>query len=347
MRSLKAPGCWFQQPPLAWLAAAVLVGAGVTSLAIAVEPAESANPFASAIAVAQQRTVKVYGGAIGRSPGYGTGILVSADGQIVTAQGVHLASDNLRVVLSDGIVCPASVVRRSEPLQVALLKIDARTPHFFDLSSPPKAREGDWIVAVSNAFKVADGPEPLSASIGVLSSRMPLEARRGVHDFPYRGDAYLYDAITSNPGAAGGAVLTADGQLIGMIGRVIEAQATNTRLNYAVPADLLAAFTTGKETEPAAVAQSNAQKIDLGIRLFALGGRRAPAYVDRVIPSSPAATAGVRTDDLIVTINGQVVRDASEFKRISEALKPGGEISIEVKRGDRLLLLQVTPEDRP
>ena len=56
------------------------------------------------------------------------------------------------------------------------------------------------------------------------------------------------------------------------------------------------------------------EQADLGIRLFALGGRKAPAFIDRVIPGSPAATAGLKTDDLVVTIGGQVVRDAGEFQ---------------------------------
>lgn len=308
------------------------------------QPAPSASPFAEAIEAAQQRTAKIYGGSIGRTPGYATGLIVSADGQILTAQGSFLATENLRVTLADGSTHPATVLRRSQTLQAALLKIDSATPVFFDLSEKPAAASGDWVLAVSNAFKVAEGREPLSVNIGVLGLRMPLDARRGFQDFPYEGDVYLYDAITSNPGAAGGAVVSADGALIGMIGKVIEAKATNTRLNYAVPADLLARFVKGEEQPPLVAADRSTQEPpELGVRLFLLGGRKSPAYVDRVLPSSPAAAAGLRSDDLILSIDGQVVRNAGDFQRIVAALQAGREVAVEIKRRDQLLKLRLTP----
>lgn len=305
-------------------------------------PNDIDGAFADAVDHAQKRTVKIFGAAIGRSPGYGTGLIVSPQGDILTAQGVYLAGDSLRVTLPDGTTHFATVKRRSDSLQSALIKIEAETPDYFDLAEHPATEQGDWILAVSNAFKVADGSEPLSVNIGVLSLRMKLDARRGFQDFPYEGEVFLYDAITANPGAAGGAVITADGKLVGMIGRVIESKSTGTRLNYAVPGDLLSAFVRGEETKPM-VAATPGQKADLGIRLFALGGRKAPAYIDRVIPGGPAAAAGLRSDDLVVTIGGQVVRDAGDFKRLMDALPVGTEVVVEVKRKNDLLSVRLTP----
>jgi serine protease Do len=192
---------------------------------------------------------------------------------------------------------------------------------------------------------VADGPEPLSVNVGVLALRKPIDARRGFHDFPYNADAWLYDAITSNPGADGGAVVATDGRLVGMIGRVIEGKSTGTRLNYAVPADVLASFVQGADQPLVATPEPMATraKADLGIRLFALGGRRAPAYIDRVAPGGPAAAAGLKADDLVVTVGGQIVRDAGEFKRLVASLPVGQEVVLEVKRKNELLSVQVTP----
>ncbi len=239
---------------------------------------------------------------------------------------------------------PAQIVRRSQTLQVALLKIEATTPDFFDVPEKPVAGKGDWILAISNAFKVADGAEPLSVNIGILSLRTRLDARRGFNDFPYDGDVYLYDAITSNPGAGGGAVVNSEGKLVGMVGRVIEGKTTNTRLNYAVPADMLKKFLAGEEAPPSTPESTNtATKAELGIRLFGLGGRKSPAYIDRVLPGSAAAGAGLKTDDLVVSIAGQVVRDGGDFKRVADTLRPGVEITIEVKRKSALLSIKLTP----
>jgi serine protease Do len=309
----------------------------------------AAHAFAPAVEAAQARTVKVYGGAIGRTPGYATGMIVSESGDILTANGVFLAGQNLRVGLPDGSTHAATVVRRSQELQLALLEIDVPTPQYFALPDKPPAELGDWVLAVSNAFKVADGDEPLSVNIGVLSLRIPLDARRGVQDFPYEGEVLLYDAITSNPGAAGGAVVNAEGALVGMIGREIVARSTNTRLNYAVPVDLLAPFVRGESMPLAATSADNSPgntsgaKPELGIRLFALGGRRGPAFIDRVLPGSPAAKAGLKSDDLVISVGGRVVRDAGEFQSLAAELAVGKEVVLEVKRKNELLSVRVVP----
>lgn len=303
---------------------------------------EGENEFATSIAYAQKRTVKLYGAGIGREPGYASGLLVSADGLILTAQGVYLSGERLRISLPDGSSHQATLQRRSQNLQLALLKIEADTPDYFNLVEQPPTKQGDWVLAISNAFKVADGAEPLSVNLGIVSLRTRLEAKRGFSDIPYDGDVVLIDAITSNPGAPGGAVMTADGHLAGLIGRIIEGKKTNTRLNYVVPTDLLAQFVAGKEPAPAATVATGA-KGEVGIRLFGLGGRKAPAFIDRVLPGSPAAKAGLKSDDLIVSLAGQVVHDSLDYKKIVETLKAGQEVTISVKRNNQVVTVQVVP----
>jgi S1-C subfamily serine protease len=323
--------------PLALIAALACLFTAVSSRA----DEDEANAFAAAIDYAQKRTVKLYGAGIGREPGYASGILVSADGQILTAQGIYLSGERLRITLPDGSSHQATLVRRSQNLQLALLKIEAQTPDFFNLPEQAPVKQGDWVLAVSNAFKVADGDEPLSVNLGIVSLRTRLEAKRGFSDIPYDADVLLIDAITSNPGAPGGAVMTADSRLAGLIGRIIEGKTTNTRLNYVVPTDLLAQFLAGKE--PAPVVAASGAKGELGIRLFGLGGRKGPAFIDRVVAGSPAAKAGLKADDLVVSLAGQVVHDSLDYKKIVESLRAGQEITVVVKRNNQLVTVQIVP----
>jgi len=65
--------------------------------------------------------------------------------------------------------------------------------------------------------------------------------------------------------------------------------------------------------------------------------------VQRVVPGSPAAAAGLKTDDLIMTIAGQVVRDANDFRRIVESLRTGAEVVVEIKRKNDLISVRMTP----
>ena len=324
-------------------ALAILFATFLAVSPVRAQEAEDNGPFAAGVDYAQKRVVKIYGATIGRSPGYATGIIVSPDGQILTAAGIFLTEGNVRVTMPDGSLQRADVIRRSENLQTALLKVSVPTPDFFAIPNEPAAKKGDWVLAVSNAFKVAEGSEPLSVNIGVLSLRVQLDARRGYTDFPYQDDVYLIDAITSNPGASGGAVVNSEGQLVGLVGKVVVGKTTGTRLNDVVPADLLQRFLNGDDAPPAVLNVPMGEKGELGIRLFALGGRKSPAYIDRVIPGSAAAQAGLKTDDLVVAINGEVVRDSGDFRRLAEEVKAGVEITVEVKRKNDVLSVKVKP----
>ena len=98
-----------------------------------------------------------------------------------------------------------------------------------------KAAEGTRVMAFSNLFGVAVGDEPVSVQRGTISVITRLEARRGVFETPYRGPVYVLDVTTNNPGAAGGALVTRRGELIGMLGKELRNSLNNTWLNYAVP----------------------------------------------------------------------------------------------------------------
>jgi len=247
--------------------------------------------------------------------------------------------------MADGTSHEATVLKRDRVRQVAILKVQTETPDYFELSNESVGEKGDWIIALSNAFKVADKQEPLSATLGVVSLRTVLEARLTKRDVAYKGELVLIDAIVSNPGAAGGVVLNIEGEVVGMIGKVINSSETNTRLNYAVPNTFLADFVANKQTDQ--VVDTTAEQVlgqaDLGIKLFKLGGRSNPAYIDRVMRGSPAADAKLRTDDMIVAIAGQKIGSVKEYLNMVETLRPEEEILIIVKRGIDLIRVRLTP----
>ena len=128
------------------------------------------------IGSAQPKMVKVFGAGAGRVDSFATGFVVSDDGKILTAQGVLLDGKRVRVVTADGTSHDATILRRDRVRQVALLKIQAKTPEYFKLSEKSIGEKGDWVVALSNAFKVADKLEPLSATLWVISLRTELDS---------------------------------------------------------------------------------------------------------------------------------------------------------------------------
>ena len=246
---------------------------------VVAQPALTQTPsLQTTILNAQPAMVKVFGAAVGRVEGNATGFAVSKDGLVLTTQGVFLDGKRVRVVLADGSSHTATVLKRDRDRQLALLKIEAELPSWFELSEKPIVQRGDWVVAVCNAFKVADKAEPISATLGIVSLESEMEAKLTKRDFAFRGELFLIDAITSNPGAAGGAVLTTDGRLAGMVGKIINSSETNTRLNYAVPCNVLHDFVTG-DADALAAKQAAETKSpiaeqdigELGIQVFLLG----------------------------------------------------------------------------
>lgn len=308
------------------------------------------NIFHDAIRSAQHRTVKIYGAGIAREHGYATGIIVSPDGDILTAHGLYVTGQRIRIVLHDGSVHQAEVVRQSEGLQTVLLSIDADTPDYFEVGEDKITDRGDWVLAVNNAFKVADGEEPLSASVGVVSMRAAVGIKRRTQDLEIASDVLLVDTITSNPGAPGGALVTPGGELAGMVGKIVESATTNTRLNYAIPADVLREFLDGTYEEPEdLLAEAEAApSADLGLRIFRMPGRRAQAYVDAVRRRSPAARAGIRSDDLILSINGEQIYTIDDYDRVTETLLPDEQVTFVLRREvdgrDALIVARFKPE---
>ena len=299
-----------------------------------------------AIDVSQPKLVKIFGAGVGRIESYGTGILVSAEGHILTTQGGILDGRQVRVLTADGVSHEASVLKRNRTRQLALLKIDAKTEDYFTLSANDVGQKGDWIVALSNAFRVADKDESLSVMMGIISLRTSMTAKLNSRDIAYEGDLVLIDAITSNPGAGGGAVVTSEGDLVGMIGKIINSSETNTRLNYAVPNATLYRFVKGL---PDPVSDGSGQGkpaqeiavVDWGIRIFRLGGKRDPAYVDRVVTGSPAAKAGIKPDDLIVSIAGEKIGNVRQFDQVIKQPPETPDQIVVVKRGRSLLRLTI------
>jgi S1-C subfamily serine protease len=343
--------------PAAALALLVLVTAARhASPAVAARDqwAPVGGPFATAARAAHAGVVKIHGAGIGRARGYGSGVLVSSDGLVVTVLSALLEGDAPRVVLSDGRGMVARVVARDELRQLALLKVDATDLPYFEPASSAHVRPGDWVIAAANPFKVAEGPEAVSVAVGTLSAVARLDARRRAQDFPYEGEVLMVDVVVATPGSAGGALLDLDGRLVGLIGKMVASRQTNTWVNYALPveavSDFLAEVREGRLDQRRPVSrtpEATAPAVDLGIRLFNLGGRVRPAYVERVRAGSSAAVAGVQPDDLVLSLDRRPVATCDEYDAVLRSLRRGATVELVVKRGDELLTLRLDAGTEP
>ncbi len=308
------------------------------------------------------RIVKIFGagGLRGLVP-YGTGFLVSKDGHIATAWSHLLDPAEVIVVLNDGRRYTAKVVGAEPHLEVAVLKIDAPKEElslpFFSLEkSIGSASEGTRVMGFSNMFQVATGDEAVSVLHGVIASKTKFKARRGVFEIPYEGQVYVVDAITNNSGAAGGLLTTRDGRLLGMIGRELRNTDTNTWLNYSIPMSELqrpieeiisGKFTSTKKSIDEPDAMRRYVPTDFGIVLVPDVVLRTPAYVDAVLPGSSAEKVGLKPDDLVLFINGELMQSVRLVHEEMGRFEAGDTFKLVVRRGDQLVTFELPIPKKP
>jgi serine protease Do len=327
-------------------------------------------PFTTVIGDVNKRMCKLFGaGGFKGLPSYGTGIMVSSKGYILTVNNHILTTQSVLVHLYDGRVYNAKVIAREPELDVALLKIEADLdflPHY-DIEQAvkqPLGEIGDWILAFSNQFKIATRDEPMTVQRGVISGYSELRGKRGVFDAPYSGDVYFVDVISNNPGAAGGILTNRKGQILGIVGRELKNTLTDTWINYAVPVQAKVEFkrddknvvvdlpTFIREGIEGKYKQSErAERKDLGgytgIILVANPVTATPPYIEEVVPGSPAAKAGLRPDDLILYVDGELVSNITAFREIMKQVAPGKDIKLEVQRGNRLESVKLHVIEKP
>lgn len=320
---------------------------------------EAAAPRASqqTIAEIQPRMVKIFGaGGLANLQAFGTGFLVSPDGHIATVWSHVLDSDVVTVVLADGRRHFGRVVSAVPELDLAVLKIDAEGLPHFNLSQAATVGPGTRVLGFSNMFKVAAGDENLSVLHGVVASRTPLTARRGRFEVPYQGPVYIVDAITNNSGAAGGALTTYDGRLLGMIGRELRNTESNIWINYAIPiselAEPIAAILEGRAVTTDKPAAENATTgytpADFGLVLVPDVVHRTPAFVEEIQPGSLLDGRGLSPDDLVVFVNNELVSSIRVLEGQLAKLQAEDDLSLVVRRGDQLITVQVTvPRKEP
>jgi S1-C subfamily serine protease len=328
----------------------------IALLALVAAPAtlRAQSSFADVINETQPKIVKIFGagGLRGLEP-YQSGFLISGEGHILTVWSYVLDSDTVTVYLNDGRKLQATVVGMDPRSEIAVIKIEADNLPHFKLEEAVSLSAGSKVLAFSNLFGVALGNEPASVLHGVVAAKTDLAARRGAFATNYHGQAYVLDAMTNNPGAAGGALTDRRGRIVGLLGKELRSSATNIWLNYAIPIGELEptidAIIAGKfrpmpREEGAKKPKQPHTLAALGIQLVPDFLPRTPPFVEGVKPGSPAAKAGVKPDDLILFVNSRVVPSckllADELSFI-DRLDP---VKLTIQRGQDLLEISLMPE---
>ena len=319
--------------------------------------AGSGPSLSKVVAEAQRKVVKVYGsGGLQGLEAYQSGILISPDGHILTVWSYVLDSEEfLNIVLDDGQRFPAKLVNHDPRLEIAVLKIEAQDLPYFDLNQPVSLEVGQSVLAFSNLFGVATGAEPVSVLHGRLSAHAKLTARRGAFESVYKGPVYVVDAMTNNPGAAGGALTDVHGRFVGVLGKELRNAVTNVWLNYAIPveemrgsvADILAGKNPPRTKDPTAQKPDQPHSVELlGILLVPDLLSKTPPFIDQIQPDSAAERAGMKSDDLILFVGEQVSDSIESLREELSFIDRLDPVRLTVQRDEELIdiELRLTPD---
>jgi serine protease Do len=346
------------------------------SLASAV-PSRAQQPFEAVCDDVNQKMVKLFGsGGFRGIASYGSGIFVSPKGHILTVATQLLDTQDLRVHLPDGRRLRAKIMVIEPELDMALLEIkrgekeeiDIDVP-FFDIPAAAKAikaQPGDWILAFHNAFQNATRDERMTVQRGVISAVARLYARRGITEAPFKEEVIFLDAISNNPGSAGGALTTRNGELIGIIGKEYRNMQSDTWTNFAIPLNTKVDVKDGDKTRSITLVDF----VEKGIKGEWIVTRRderkergpgaytgiifvpnvvdqTPPYIEAIEAGSPAAKAGLRPDDLVVYVDGEPIYSIRTFRDLMTKLQPGITLKIEVRRGEKLTAVDLSLTEFP
>ncbi len=299
---------------------------------------------------ADLKTVKLYGaGGIAGLDTYQSGFFIDEAGHILTVWSTVLDIDKIICVTSDGRRLEATVRGIDPNLEIAVLETKQSQLEYFDLAKARDAEVGERVLALSNLFGIATGREMASVQKGVVMARTRLDARRGTFASVYQGPIYVIDAMTNNPGAAGGALTDFQGNLLGMLGKELRDARANVWLNYAIPisqlkgsVDSILAGNSISKVENTKPAVDRPHTLSaLGIVLIPDVLPKTPAYVDSVKPGSVAAKAGLKNDDLILSINSTRITSQSALRQELQTIDRGDALTLLVQRGTELNELSI------
>lgn len=301
------------------------------------------------------KTVKLYGaGGVAGLDAYQSGFFISEKGHILTVWSTVLDLDTIIAVTSDGQRMEAKVVGIDPNLEIAVLSTDKPTVDFFDIAPPkptvnadqvkPPPQAGDRVLAFSNLFGIATGNEMSSLQKGVIMAATQLDARRGTFESVYQGPIYVIDAMTNNPGAAGGVLTDMQGNILGMLGKELRDARANTWLNYAIPIQQInesaGRIIEGKSILRAAESRKMADRpitlSDLGIALIPDVLAKTPAYIDLVQPNSPASASNLAADDLVLFVNSVRITSQTAFRNELKYIDQADDVTLLIQRGTTL-----------
>lgn len=283
------------------------------------------EPFARAAEIIRPSVVQLNLG-----QGLGTGVIIDADGTILTAAHVVGNATDLRVTFSDGSSAPGTVVGTHEATDVAVVRVDpaGRTLVAAALAEGDDVRVGQQAVAVGSPFGFDQ-----TVTAGIISAVDRL--------IPGSSASFVQTDAPINPGNSGGPLINLDGEVVGINDLIFTESGSSAGVGFAISIDL------AKIIADQIVAGVEPQVALLGVSTAAPANGARGAQVDTIVPGSAADNAGLQVGDILIELNGVPTRGTGDLRAQVIDQEPGSTVEITILRDGEEVTLNATLGDTP
>ncbi len=273
----------------------------IKSNSLALSPGQSNSPFPANI---------------------GSGVIISSDGYIATNNHVIDGATKIEVTLNDNRVFVASIVGTDTGTDVALLKIEAGDLDYLIFDNSDSLQIGEWVMAVGNPFRLQS-----TVTAGIVSAKA-----RNINLLENRGiESFIQTDAAVNPGNSGGALINTKGNLVGICTAILSNSGRYEGFSFAIPSNLvkkvitdLREFGTVQRGWLGIEIENMSDVIAKELGLEEIAG----VLISSVFKGGGAFEAGLKTNDVIISVNNVRTSNTSEFMELLGRYRPGQEINI-------------------
>lgn len=271
--------------------------------------------------------------------GLGSGVIMSADGYVLTNNHVVQEADHIEAVLADGRRASARVIGADPESDLAVLKIDLPDLPVMTPSDSDRIEVGDRVLAIGNPFGVGQ-----TVTSGIVSALG--RDQLGINTF----ENFIQTDAAINPGNSGGALTDEQGRLLGINTAIYSRSGGSLGIGFAIPVNvarqaLQDIVQNGRVVRGWIGVESTTLTPELAENLGAASAQG--VIITGVLNGGPAARAGMRPGDVVTRINGQPIRTVAELRAGITALRPGTAATFTALRQGQNVEMQLVPGQRP
>lgn len=257
----------------------------------------------------------------------GSGVIIdSAQGLVLTNNHVIAKADKIQVTLQDGRKLAAQLVGADAEADVAVIKIPAENLVQIPIADSSRVKVGDFVVAIGNPFGLGQ-----TATSGIVSAL----GRSGLGIEGY--EDFIQTDASINPGNSGGALVNLRGELIGMNTAILAPSGGNVGIGFAIPTNMAMSIKESLvkhgEVKRGLLGVTTQDLTPELVNAFNITSKQGAA-ISRIENDSPAERAGLEAGDVIISANGQAIKDSHDIRNIVGLMQVGDELEIEYLRGN-------------